>query len=107
MPTRENLFRAPAETPEKGLFALFTAILTWILWPVIGCCHPRPTRPFNDRQTCLDCGSSRLYLFHIDFEHADAGIFIGPWKKVVGPESAHRVIAKTLIDNALAGKVAR
>ncbi len=60
-----------------------------------------PSIPINDHQTCLDCGATRLYLFHTDFEHADAGIFIGKWKKAVRPQSAHRVIAKTLIDNAI------
>ncbi len=35
----------------------------------------------NERQTCLDCGATRLYFFDTDFAHADAGIFIGKWRK--------------------------
>jgi GMP synthase (glutamine-hydrolysing) len=73
--------RAPAETLKKGLFAVFAAALTWLFWPVIGCRHTHPTLPFNGRQTCLDCGSLRPYLFHTNVEHAAAGIFIGSEKQ--------------------------
>lgn len=102
MHTSGNLLRAPAETPKIGVWPAFAAVLTWLFWPVIGCRHRNLTLPYNDQQTCLDCGSSRLYLFHTDFEHADAGIFIGKWRKPVCPQSAHRMIAKTLIANAIA-----
>jgi hypothetical protein len=76
--------------------------LTWLLWPVIGCRHRNISIPINNHQTCLDCGAARLYLFHTDFEHADAGIFIGKWRTPAQPQSAHRVVAKTLIANAIA-----
>ncbi len=101
MPTLKKSLRAPADLPKTGIFEPVAAVLTWLLWPVIGCRHRNPSIPINDHQTCLDCGATRLYLFHTDFEHADAGIFIGKWKKAVRPQSAHRVIAKTLIDNAI------
>jgi hypothetical protein len=94
--TLGSSFRAPAEMPKKGLLAVFAAVLTWLLWPVIGCRHPHTTLPFNDQQTCLDCGSTRPYHFHTDFEHADAGIFIGKWRKPVCPQSAHQVAANSV-----------
>ena len=99
MPTLKNHLRAPADSPKTGLGRALGTALTWLLWPVIGCSHRNITLPYNDHQTCLDCGATRLYLFHTDFEHADAGIFIGKWKK--SALSAHRVIARTLIDNAI------
>ncbi len=102
MPTLKNHLRAPADSPKTGLGRALGTALTWLLWPVIGCSHRNITLPYNDHQTCLDCGATRLYLFHTDFEHADAGIFIGKWKKAARPQSAHRVIAKTLIANATA-----
>lgn len=108
MPFLDESGRAPAETPKTGLSSALEAAITWLLWPVIGCRHRNITLPYNDRQTCLDCGSSRLYLFHSDFEHADAGIFIGPWKRHAHPaQDAHRVIAKTLIANATHGPLSR
>jgi hypothetical protein len=79
-----------------GFWPTLAAVLTWLLWPIIGCRHRHVTLPFNDRQTCLDCGSSRPYNFHTDFEHADAGIFIGEWRKPVCPQSAHRVAANSI-----------
>jgi hypothetical protein len=49
-----------------------------------GCRHRNITLPFNDHQTCLDCGASRLYLFNPEFYLngiTDAPIFMGLWKK--------------------------
>ena len=96
MPTLGNSLRAPAETPKKGLFAVFAAALTWLLWPIIGCRHPHTTLPFNDQQTCLDCGSTRPYRFHTNFEYANAGIRIGKWRKRVCAQSAHQVAAESV-----------
>lgn len=108
MPFLDESGRAPAESPKMGLSGALATAITWLLWPVIGCRHRNTTLPYNDRQTCLDCGSSCLYLFHSDFEHADAGIFIGPWKRHTAPaQDAHRVVASKLIDNATRGPLGR
>lgn len=93
MQTAGNRFKAPADTPQKGISRLLFAFLTRLLWPVIECRHPRVTLPFNNRQTCLDCGSSRAYRFHANFEYADAGIFIGQWRKPAHSQTASRVAA--------------
>jgi hypothetical protein len=50
-----------------------------------GCRHRHITLPFDDHQTCLDCGASRLYLLNPEFYLSgitDAPIFMGLWKKV-------------------------
>lgn len=72
--------------------------LSWLFDLFFGCRHKSVTLPFNDRQTCLDCGSSRLYLFDTDFEHANAGIFKGPWQSPQHPHNSARQVADNSAD---------
>ncbi len=76
-------------------------------WPTRFCLHHHLSIPVSNRQNCLDCGASRFYLFHSDFEHADAGITIDPWQRPSHiAQDAHRVVASNLIDNAIsAGRI--
>ncbi|MDR3750116.1 MAG: hypothetical protein P4K94_01385 [Terracidiphilus sp.] len=49
-----------------------------------GCRHRNITLPFNDHQTCLDCGATRLYIYNTELYLdgvTDAPVFIGRWKK--------------------------
>ena len=105
MPTLEKSFRAPAYSPNldriEMLATLLALFLAWIVRPIFGCRHPRITLPFSGNQTCLDCGATRRYQFLDNFEQADAGIDIGAWRKAVRPQSAHRVVARTLMQNAV------
>lgn len=94
--------RTPAYSPEKGRFEPIKAALAWIFEPVFGCRHSHVTPPFNGHQTCRDCGARRTYSFNWGFDYAAAGVYIGEWRKHVPTQNAHRVIAKTLIANALA-----
>ena len=83
MPTLENSLRAPAETPLKGVFSMLERLIEAVLWPIVGCRHHRASLPYNNHQTCLDCGATRYCKMSFDFEHADAGIESGPWQKPV------------------------
>lgn len=81
MPFLDESGRAPAEIAQKGhVSALRRALIAFANF-VSPCRHPRISLPLMDRQTCLDCGATRLYCFTTDFEHAQAGIFIGRWEK--------------------------
>jgi hypothetical protein len=71
----------------------------WVSEVTFGCSHRHITLPYNDHQTCLDYGASRLYLFHADFEHAQAGVFKGRWKKSTSPTSVNCIAAERLIDD--------
>jgi hypothetical protein len=103
MPTLDESLRAPAESSKFSLFQLIQALIASRFWPTRLCFHKQVTLPINNRQHCLGCGASRLYLFDMDFEHADAGIEIGPWKRpALHNQDAHRVVASRLIDNAVA-----
>lgn len=102
MPTLDESHRAPAEITQTGHVSALNWLLSRAADILFPCRHKNTTLPYNDRQHCLDCGASRLYIFHSDFEHADAGIFIGPWKRHAAPtQDAHRVVATKLIDNAI------
>jgi len=92
--------RAPANWPQKALNAAKTCMVA-VFGPLFGCPHKHVTLPFNDHQHCLDCGASRLYLFHSNFKRADAVIEVGDWKKHVYPQNAHRVVARKLIERAI------
>lgn len=51
-----------------------------------GCHHRHITLPFNDRQTCLDCGRTRLYIFNTEMYLGgltNAPIFIGCWRRPI------------------------
>lgn len=95
MPYLDESLRAPAELPKMGLRRLISAAVASRFWPTRLCLHRHTTLPFSNRQTCLDCGSSRLYLFHTDFEHADAGITTGPWKRPSLPHNTAAQVAAT------------
>jgi hypothetical protein len=56
-------------------------VLSRLADAVFPCRHRNITLPFNNRQTCLDCGATRLFIFDTGFETATAGIFRGPWRK--------------------------
>lgn len=103
MPILDESHRASAEITQTGHVSALNWLLSRAADFLFPCRHKNTTLPYNDRQHCLDCGASRLYIFHSDFEHADAGIFIGPWKRHTAPaQDAHRVVASKLIDNAIA-----
>ena len=97
--------RAPAETPKEPRVSALNWLLSRTADLFFPCRHHRITLPYNDRQHCLDCGASRLYFFQSDFEHSDAGIQVGPWKRPTRPvQDARRVAASHLVDNALAAR---
>lgn|GEM_PF-3067423 len=105
MPTLSETFKAPAETPKTGLSRLLEAAITSRFWPTRLCLHRNLSIPVSNHQNCLDCGASRRYSFLTDFEHADAGIDIGPWQRAAYfylAQDAHRVVASNLIDDAIA-----
>ncbi len=102
MHTLEKPSSAPAEIPRTGYVSTLNRLLSRVADLLFYCRHKHRTLPFNDRQHCLDCGSSRLYIFRSHFESADAGILIGKWRRPARPQTAHRVIAKTLMANAMA-----
>jgi hypothetical protein len=61
---------------QAKVLRLIVAALTWPFRFAFGCRHPHPTLPYNDHQTCLDCGAARTYAYTPD------GIFIGRWRHV-------------------------
>jgi hypothetical protein len=99
--TLQNPLRAPAEIPQTGYVSAIKRLLMRVADCLIFCRHKTVTLPYNNRQTCLDCGATRRYLYHSDFEHADAGITVGKWRKAVPAQNAHRMVAKRLIENAM------
>jgi hypothetical protein len=75
---------------EKAVWKL-RKLAAWVAEVTFGCAHRHVTRPFNDRQTCLDCGASRLYIYNTEMYFAgftDTPIFKGRWKKG-GPHRCH------------------
>jgi hypothetical protein len=67
-----------------------------------GCHHRNLTLPYNDHQTCLDCGATRLYIFNPEPRLAGistAKIFIGRWKKS-SPDACQQV-SKAIISEAI------
>jgi hypothetical protein len=59
----------------------------WAFDVLIGCHHKRVTLPYQDRQTCLDCGSWRHYVPNSSLSKPDEPMFIGRWKKADLPAS--------------------
>ena len=90
--------RAPAEVTRTGYRSALQTVLTRLADFFFPCRHSHLSLPFNNRQTCLDCGATRLYLFQADFEHADAGIFIGKWRKAT--DTVRRGNARKLLHKA-------
>jgi len=89
--------------PKKGLRRLIEAAIGSRFWPTRLCRHRHTTPPFNNRQHCLDCGCSRLYIFNSNFTEGRAGITKGPWRKRRAvSQNAHRLVASRLIDDAVA-----
>jgi hypothetical protein len=80
-------------------------IAAWLYEVTLGYRHRHITLPFNDHQTCLDCGASRLYILNTEM-YSTAGtplpIFKGVWKKAGLTATADLAIAKALISNATA-----
>lgn len=87
MPLLDESSRPPADSERNELLALILLPFRAAFRFLFRCRHRRVTLPFNDHQTCLDCGSTRPYIFHSTFEFADAGIEIGPWRKPRLPRS--------------------
>lgn len=81
VPTLSESYRAPAEVTQTGYIFALRVVLSRLAGFLFPCRHRNITLPINERQTCLDCGATRLYFFDTDFAHADAGIFIGKWVK--------------------------
>jgi hypothetical protein len=101
-PALQSIHRWQRKAKVRGLIV---AALTWPFRFAFGCRHSRPTLPFNNRQTCLDCGATRLYIYNSDFEHANAGIIIGKWRKhALVQQDTRKVIAEKLIANAITPK---
>jgi hypothetical protein len=101
--TISESLRAPAEMPQKGYVKLIARAVASRFWPARLCFHRHLGIPVNNRQNCMDCGATRLYLFHSDFEHADAGIVTGPWTRPSLPaQDAHRIVARNLLTDAVA-----
>jgi hypothetical protein len=96
----EKDFRAPADCPKTGFLKLLAAVISSRFWPKSLCFHRHITLPLNNRQNCLDCGASRLYIFDTDFEHANAGIFIGKWRHAQA-DSVPQQIASRMIEESL------
>ncbi len=82
----------PAQTYATNWVPSYSQKLVWKLKKfagqvaevTFGCRHRNITLPFNDHQTCFDCGASRLYLFNPEFYLNGityTPIFIGLWKK--------------------------
>lgn len=96
MPLRSTPLRAPTEvsalsrcasrptteTGENQAKSLVT-YLARVIWRTLGhpfaflfaCRHHRLTLPYNDRQTCLDCGAKRIYRYTWN------GVEKGAWGK--------------------------
>ena len=72
----------------------------WVAEVLFGCRHRHVTRPYQDRQTCLDCGAWRHYVLNPlneDFSPSEH-IFIGRWKK---PEVPGTIPRMSMIDARL------
>ena len=70
---------------EKAVWKL-RKFAAWVAEVTFGCAHRHVTLPYNDRQTCLDCGASRLYIYNTEMYLVgltDTPIFKGRWKKAV------------------------
>ena len=100
MPTLDETHRAPAEVTQTGYVFALNRVLSRLADVFLPCRHRNITLPFNDRQTCLDCGAKRLYIFNTDFEHAAAGIIIGKWRKGLSGDTASLAIVRKLLDKA-------
>jgi hypothetical protein len=88
---------------QTGYVSAINRLLSRAADLLFPCRHKHTTLPFNERQHCLDCGASRLYIFNSKFENSRAGIFMGPWRKNrVHAQAANRVVAEKLIANAIA-----
>lgn len=84
--------------------ALLSALIraaSWLLERPFRCGHKRVSLPYNERQRCLDCGAWRHYIFNDDFEHAQAGIFVGDWRKDE-PATVSRITARRIIEQSIA-----
>jgi hypothetical protein len=81
VPTLTESFRAPAEMTQKGYVSGLHSLMVRFADLAFPCRHKNFTRPFNNRQTCLDCGAWRTFEFNDDFIHGHAGITIGEWQK--------------------------
>ena len=102
MPCLEKIVRPPAYAPPWRFVDAVKSFFTGLLWPVIRCHHSRPGLPINGRQRCLDCGATRSYIHNSDFEHGNAGVRVGAWRKAERlHQNAHRITSKHLLDAAL------
>jgi hypothetical protein len=71
-------------------------LAAWVAEVTFGCSHRHITLPFDDHQTCLDCGATRLYIFNTEMYLGgitDAPIFIGRWKKAACPGTVQQISA--------------
>ena len=102
MPCLEKIVRPPAYAPPWRFVDAVKSFFTGLLLPVIRCHHSRPGLPINGRQRCLDCGATRSYIHNSDFEHGNAGVRVGAWRKAERlHQNAHRITSKHLLDAAL------
>ena len=107
MPCLEKIVRPPAYAPPWRFVDAVKSFFTGLLWPVIRCHHSRPGLPINGRQRCLDCGATRSYIHNSDFEHGNAGVRVGAWRKAERLHQNAQRLRKLLINGngalALAG----
>jgi hypothetical protein len=68
-------FRAPADCPKSSLESIVKAAIGAVFAPFTACRHRNTTRPYSNRQKCLDCGAGRIHVF------TDSGISVGKWRK--------------------------
>ena len=71
-------------------------LAAWVAEVTFGCSHRHITLPFDEHQTCLDCGASRLYIFNTEMwlgGITDSPIFIGRWKKAACPGTVKQISA--------------
>jgi hypothetical protein len=84
MLTLKKRFRAPACGPKTTRIEWLLAALAAVLRPFVGCKHGNTTLPYNEHQTCLECGATRQYVY------MDHGVFMGLWRDPLPPASTAR-----------------
>jgi hypothetical protein len=108
MDTLASSVRTPAYRQASNWSLKYLDLLTWRLKKLaaaitevtFGCAHRHITCEFEGRQTCIDCGASRLYIHTRGLGVSKT--FKGLWKKTAVASPVDHAIAKSLISQAAA-----